>query len=887
MPKASKNRLYTVAHIVAVSALVAVQLATVTSVASADADLPPGWGEVAAPEPPPPADPPPAPEPAPTPQPEPAPAPSPQPAPPAPVQPSVPAGWEEVAADEPHATVASQFVTRTTQHLPAGIWEPVQPLVVNGNDFDLTFRAQDPTTYDHNGGAGGSWNAGVDTELEAEAFACNDSVVFLLRIEVSDDPDVSNDTVRSTLTFDLEPTGGTGIGYVGPIAVSVESLSGGAAPAGITKISEVSGGGVITLTIDVTGLDTDEVVVARMIPTLECSTPFSPNGNLLAKFDSAVVTTRGNAAVQIGAQTVPLKADKVGLVEIIKDSVPDDPQDFDFTGDLGAFTLDDDPVSGTPNSFLTLGAEGALVVTETAVAGWVLTDITCVSSSNQTTWVSNIPSVEIDLKKNTSISCTFTNTKSGEIRVMKETLPDGDPATFDFSGDLNGTIGDGQSLSAAVAAGTYSVSETVPAGWVLTDISCDDGDSSGDVGTATATFEVDPGEVVTCTFTNTKDGQIVVVKETLPDGDPQTFDFSGDLNGTIGDGGSLSDGVAPGTYSATETVPAGWVLTDISCDDGDSSGDTGTATATFEVDPGETVTCTFTNRLLQADLELVKESSPGTAPSEDGNVFFVGDEATWTITVTNQGPDDATGVTVSDLLPGAVTYVSDDGDGAYDAETGVWTIGDLDAGASVSLAITVTLDEIGQHTNSAEVATSDQPDPDSTPGDGEGDDFDDDTVLVTEVLAGTGSIGDFVWRDDDGDGVQDPGEPGIGGVTVVLSGGAEGAADRSAHIDVTDATGFYGFANLEAGDYTVAVDVTTVPSGFTATTPTSLSVALAEGEAFRDADFGFKPPPPELPKTGMDADRLALRAALLLGLGAGLVLLGRRLDDEEEAQSPE
>ncbi|MBV6523040.1 MAG: hypothetical protein MNPFHGCM_03207 [Gemmatimonadaceae bacterium] len=63
---------------------------------------------------------------------------------------------------------------------------------------------------------------------------------------------------------------------------------------------------------------------------------------------------------------------------------------------------------------------------------------------------------------------------------------------------------------------------------------------------------------------------------------------------------------------------------------------------------------------------------------------------------------------------------------------------------------------------------------------------------------GMGTIGDFVWDDVDGDGIQDVGEPGLPGVQVILSGAASAQT-------VTDASGFYSFGALFAGDYTVAV----------------------------------------------------------------------------------
>ncbi|WP_223624354.1 SdrD B-like domain-containing protein [Microbacterium sp. EST19A] len=84
---------------------------------------------------------------------------------------------------------------------------------------------------------------------------------------------------------------------------------------------------------------------------------------------------------------------------------------------------------------------------------------------------------------------------------------------------------------------------------------------------------------------------------------------------------------------------------------------------------------------------------------------------------------------------------------------------------------------------------------------------------VTDVDAGLvtplGSIGDTVWRDDDRDGIQDAGEPGVAGVTVVLR---DGAGDEVAR-KTTDAGGKYSFTGLPMGDY--SVEFTNLPTGST------------------------------------------------------------------------
>ena len=127
--------------------------------------------------------------------------------------------------------------------------------------------------------------------------------------------------------------------------------------------------------------------------------------------------------------------------------------------------------------------------------------------------------------------------------------------------------------------------------------------------------------------------KIIIEKQTLPDGDLGTFLFTGDVGGILGDGQSKTQLVLPGTYSSTETVTAGWILSSISCDDGNSTGNTGTGIATFNVEAGETVTCIFSNTKLApaecAELEPFDQVIIGT-PGNDrlkggsGNDLIIG-----------------------------------------------------------------------------------------------------------------------------------------------------------------------------------------------------------------------------------------------------------------------
>jgi uncharacterized repeat protein (TIGR01451 family) len=115
------------------------------------------------------------------------------------------------------------------------------------------------------------------------------------------------------------------------------------------------------------------------------------------------------------------------------------------------------------------------------------------------------------------------------------------------------------------------------------------------------------------------------------------------------------------------------------------------------------------------------------------------------------------------------------------------------------------------------------------------------TDLLTFV-----SIGDYVWLDVDGDGVQDSGEPGLSNVRIDLyDPGADGQPGGGDDILVattyTDATGKYLFTRVAVGDYFVDVNGG-VPTGLATSPGTSdpTSVfSVSAGESYLEADFGY------------------------------------------------
>jgi uncharacterized repeat protein (TIGR01451 family) len=107
-----------------------------------------------------------------------------------------------------------------------------------------------------------------------------------------------------------------------------------------------------------------------------------------------------------------------------------------------------------------------------------------------------------------------------------------------------------------------------------------------------------------------------------------------------------------------------------------------------------TLSCDSTDDILQPpagegpsiDLGIQKTVDRGTA--EEGSLV------TFTVTVTNLGPVDATGVHAGDTLPAGLIYTGHSvSTGSFDASDGVWEIGDLNSGGDAVLSLSAQVAE--------------------------------------------------------------------------------------------------------------------------------------------------------------------------------------------------
>lgn len=360
---------------------------------------------------------------------------------------------------------------------------------------------------------------------------------------------------------------------------------------------------------------------------------------------------------------------------------------------------------------------------------------------------------------------------------------------------------------------------------------------------------------------------ITIVKEATPESSRQ-FDFTSSDNGSftlVDDGndgaapfksttfGNLTDFYTPTTkhtYDFTESVPAGWQLSSITCSGSSAyTSDTSTGTVSIKLEEGENVSCTFTNTDLVPTITVTKTPSPTSVPESGGAVAY-------TVSVKNNSTVES--VTLNSLIDdtfGDITTIS--GSTCSTPQT-------ITANTSYSCSFTKTVagDAPTTHVNTVTASATDQQNNTIT-DDGSA------TVTFTDVLpvitvdksagaatvrtgssvtytyevstAGTESLTNvaviddkcspvgFTGGDTDGDSQLDPGETWTYSCTTTLSSDTVNTATASAKDDEGNTATDTDTATVDVIDPRIAIDKVANPTsanpgdtvvyGYTVTNP--------------------------------------------------------------------
>jgi len=286
------------------------------------------------------------------------------------------------------------------------------------------------------------------------------------------------------------------------------------------------------------------------------------------------------------------------------------------------------------------------------------------------------------------------------------------------------TGGDGAYTVAGVPAGAYTVTLTLPPGYAATTPLAVAVTVDGAPALANFAVRQITGVITGAVFADTNHNGAYDEGESGLAGVLLTL--SSGLTTTTAANGVYTFTTPPGTYTITATNAAGYVSTS------DVSG------ANDDVIAGVTVTAWQVTGAqnffdtLPADLALTKTASSLTPRVDDVIAFAV--------VLSNAGPNQATNVTVNETLPSGFTYLSSSATaGSYNGAT-LWSVGSIDAGSVATLTITATVNATGAHLNAVEVASSDQLDIDSTPGNSSQNEDDDASVAAAPVGTPTLSV---------------------------------------------------------------------------------------------------------------------------------------------------
>ena len=399
----------------------------------------------------------------------------------------------------------------------------------------------------------------------------------------------------------------------------------------------------------------------------------------------------------------------------------------------------------------------------------------------------------------------FENLLPGDYKVSFQ-APAGYEATTSEAGDDRAADSNGASASVTLAQG--QTDDTIDFGAVGTGVIGDqlfvDVNQNGG-GAPDAGDKVLPGVKVTLTWTGP--GGITRTYETTTDADG-TYKFENLLPG------DYKVSIDPETLQTAEPLldvlthsPAGDVENKTVVSDATKADSTAFATA-MKLTANLTLTGEKNQNLdqdwgfgISADTAIVKAITDPDEEAQESFEFTPGQRVTYTLTLTNNGPGAATGVKASDELPSGVSFVEAQGDGSYDAATGVWDLSGLTLAKAevkkIAITVEITGDGAGKLvTNVARITHQDQAGDDPTNNES------------SASFKGGYNLGGTIYRDSDASYSKGDDEQRFKGVTVALlneDGTPVLDSEGKPMTATTDEKGAYQFVGLAPASYRVVI----------------------------------------------------------------------------------
>jgi len=399
----------------------------------------------------------------------------------------------------------------------------------------------------------------------------------------------------------------------------------------------------------------------------------------------------------------------------------------------------------------------------------------------------------------------FENLLPGDYKVSFQ-APAGYEATTSEAGDDRAADSNGASASVTLAQG--QTDDTIDFGAVGTGVIGDqlfvdvnqNGGNAPDAGD-----KVLPGVKVTLTWTG-------------PGGITRTYETTTDADGKY-----KFENLLPGEYKVSidpETLlkaePLLDVLTHSPAGDVDAKkvvsedvkADKDKLAQAFNLNTSVTLTGEKNQNLdqdwgfgISADTAIMKAITDPDEAAQESFEFTPGQRVTYTLTLTNNGPGAATGVKASDELPSGVSFVEAQGDGSYDAATGVWDLSGLTLAKGDVKTITITVEITGEGagklvTNVARITHQDQAGDDPTNNES------------SASFKGGYNLGGTIYRDSDASYSKGDDEQRFKGVTVALlneDGTPVLDSEGNPMTATTDEKGAYQFVGLAPASYRVVI----------------------------------------------------------------------------------